>query len=95
MIASVLDDGPARSAGLIPGDHLIAVDDRRVNRRSLGELMENAEAGSRMTLTFFRRNQLRQVSVVLQPAPQDTCYLALESDPDNEVLERRRQWLGG
>ena len=94
IVASVLDDGPARNIGLIAGDHLIAVDDRRVDRQSLGQLLEHAEPGSRINLTFFRRDELRQASVILQSVPQDTCYLTLQSDPDNEVLQRRRQWLG-
>ena len=32
--------------------------------------------------------------VVLETAPQDTCYLALTEEPSDDALTRRQLWLG-
>jgi predicted metalloprotease with PDZ domain len=93
-LVSVLDGGAAERAGLNHGDVLVAIDRLRVTGRNLARRLARFESGERVTASVFRGDELVEVGIVLKPAPQDTCYLALHDQSDAQALERRRAWLG-
>jgi predicted metalloprotease with PDZ domain len=93
-LTAVLDGGPAQSAGLNPGDVLIAIDRLRVNERNLRRRLARFEAGERVTASVFRGDELIEVGLVLQRAPLDTATLRFSDEADAEALERRKAWLG-
>jgi predicted metalloprotease with PDZ domain len=94
-LASVLEGGPAQRAGLNPGDVLIALDRLRVTARNLKKRLARFESGERVTATIFRGDELKEVGLVLRPAPLDSCQLAAQEHADAAALGRREAWLGG
>jgi predicted metalloprotease with PDZ domain len=93
-LTSVLHGGSAERAGLNPGDVLVAIDRLRVTGRNLARRLARFETGERVTASVFRGDELLEVGIVLQPAPLDTCYLALRDRAEPAAVERRRAWLG-
>lgn len=77
LVAAVLDDGPALSAGLAHGDELVAIDGWRIGAddKSLTELLAERAAGQRVTVTLFRRDRQRQVEVTLAERPPDRYHI--------------------
>ncbi len=93
-LAHVLDGGAAQKAGLAAGDVIIAVDGIRVSRGALEKRLATYEAGATVRIHAFRRDELMEYPVVLEPAPADTCVLTFRDDVDDATLKRRAAWLG-
>ncbi len=93
-LTAVLDDGPAQRAGLQPGDVLVALDRLRITDRTLKRRLARFEPGERVTCSYFRGDELLEAGLVVQPAPQDTCWLRLEDRASRAAVERRKAWLG-
>jgi predicted metalloprotease with PDZ domain len=93
-LASVLADGPAERGGLNAGDHVIALDGYGIDAASLARRLARYEAGERVSIAFFRRNELLETEVTLASAPLDTCALVAHEAPRPEPLALRRAWLG-
>lgn len=90
-LANVYDDGPAQKAGLSAGDILVAVDGLMVSVAQLDALVRERAAGAAIHVHAFRRDELMEFDLVLEPAPANTCYLAL--DDRGQGAERRTRWL--
>ena len=93
-LAHVLDGGAAQEAGLAAGDVIIAVDGIRVSRGAIEKRLATYRAGTTVRVHAFRRDELMECSVVLKPAPADTCVLTFRGDVDDATLKRRAAWLG-
>ncbi len=94
-VTGVVRDAPAYQAGLTADDELVAVDGYRIsNEASLRERLHERKVGDRVTITLFRRDELRTVELTLAPAPQDKLVLQPVGEPDE--LQRRiyTSWLG-
>ena len=68
VVDTVFSDGPAYHADISPGDEIIALDGFRVSKESIGERLIGRSPGERVTLTIFRRDELREVDITLGPA---------------------------
>jgi predicted metalloprotease with PDZ domain len=93
-LTAVFAEGPAERAGLEPGDVLIALDRLKISDRNLKRRLSRFEPGERVTASFFRGDELIEAGLVLQPAPQDTCWLQLDERAGRAAAERRKAWLG-
>lgn len=93
-LTQLLDGGAAQSAGFIPGDHLIAINDLRISRATLPAQLAHFEDGEEVRVAAFRGDELVERTLVLQEAPLTTCFLALDDEADAEALARRELWLG-
>lgn len=84
-------DGPAGCAGLMVGDELLALDERRLHTPE--QLISRARPGSEQRLLIARRGTIR--TLVLRPQPPKPRRWQLLEDPQasSPALERRRQWL--
>jgi predicted metalloprotease with PDZ domain len=71
VVSNVLEDSPAWEGGLNSGDTLLALDGVRVTAATLPERLADRAPGDRVSLTVFRRDQLRTVDVVLGARPPD------------------------
>ncbi|MFM8526147.1 MAG: M61 family metallopeptidase [Cyanobacteriota bacterium] len=83
--------GPAETAGLMVGDELLGLEDRRLLKPE--QLGLASRVGKEQRLLIARRGEIRQLS--LRPeAPQPKRWLLIE-DPEASaaVLRRRSQWL--
>jgi predicted metalloprotease with PDZ domain len=93
-LTQLLDGAAAQAAGLNPGDHLLALDGRRVSARKLADLLSRYEEGETVTVGAFRRDEWRDFSLTLQAAPLTTCVLKLDDDTSAKSAARRELWLG-
>lgn len=57
--------GPAKEAGLMPGDILTEIDQREVSEDSIGELLSKHQPGDVVELTIVRGKKSRHLKVVL------------------------------
>jgi predicted metalloprotease with PDZ domain len=90
----VLENGPAQTAGLCPGDLVIAIEGVRVGERNLASRLAREDAGATVRVTAFRGDELIDVELVLTAPAADTCYLELDAGATAAALARRRAWLG-
>ena len=90
-LTHVLDGGSAQIAGLSPGDVLIALDGLRVTHKSLDGQLQRLRAETRVRAHAFRRDELIECSLHLQPAAADTCHLSVTGAA--AARKRRQRWL--
>jgi len=86
---------PAECAGLAPGDEAVAINDLKLSKANIDARLREYHAGDRITLSIFRRDQLMNLNIVLEEAPQDTCYLVIDNDASDAAEKNRRSWLSG
>jgi predicted metalloprotease with PDZ domain len=92
-LTHVYDGGAARAAGLSAGDVLVAVDGIRATHAGLERMLAAYPPGAALRVHAFRRDELREFSVVLGQAPLDTCVFCLNEDIDEATRRRRDRWL--
>ena len=93
-LTRLLDGGPAQSAGLSPGDHLIALDGLKVSASKLGEQLAHFDEGDTVPVIAFRGDELRKFSLTLQKAPLTTCFLEIDDKAPAADVARRELWFG-
>lgn len=92
-VTNVLDGGAAQAAGISAGDVLVAINGIRATQKNLENLIASCAPGSRIRVHLFRRDELMEFEVALQPAPADTCYLTQRSDRDEATEAKLSSWL--
>ena len=90
-LATVFDYSPAQAAGLSGGDVLVALDGLRVTPGNLDTMLARRQAGDTVTVHAFRRDELMQFSVRLDPPPAEDCKPKLAA----RATALRKGWLGG
>lgn len=93
-LVNVYDNGPAQLAGLSAGDIIFACNNIKVDKTSLEKLINTSPPGSQIMMHAFRRDELHTFNVVLQIAPDDTCYLEINNSAPSSKRQFRQQWLG-
>ena len=79
-------------AGLAAGDVVVAVDGLKASAGNLDTLLAGYQAGERVDVHAFRRDELMRFTVTLAASEADTAYLTL----DGEGLSAKgRAWLLG
>lgn len=92
-VCHVFDQGAAQLAGISAGDTIIAVNGLQVSRDNLENRIAMLPAGETIAVHLFRRDELMLFDVVLQQAPDDTCFLELLSNDRVDRIARRCEWL--
>jgi predicted metalloprotease with PDZ domain len=92
-LTHVLDAGCAQAAGLSAGDVIVAVDGLKVTSKTLEKRLAHLEAGDRVRLHFFRRDELTEREITLRGPAPDTCFVCVTS-ADAAARRRRAAWLG-
>ena len=90
---AVHNGGPAEKAGIAPGDELVALDGLRVGRSDAEARTRRYLPGDRSRVTVFRGDELMTLHLRWAKAPEDTCYLDIAADADDEQVRRRTDWL--
>lgn len=87
-ITSVAEYSAAKSAGLMAGDVVIAVDELKMTEHTWREV--SARAGEQLRLHLFRQQRLLTVTLPFDTAPTTVAMLTIPTSAP-EVLDR---WLG-
>lgn len=87
-ITHVFDGGPAQKAGFSAGDRLMALGGLAATPSLVTGLLSRHQKDDVLTAHLFRRDELLELSVQLDLAPTDTCYLSVGD------TEKSHRWLG-
>jgi predicted metalloprotease with PDZ domain len=88
-VANVFDDSPAQTAGLSAGDILLAINGLRVTPSNLDKQLDRHNAGGRIAVHAFRRDELMKFEIQLAPAASDKAKLTASVKANRQ----RKQWL--
>jgi len=94
VFLAVHNGGSAEQAGVSPGDELVALDGLRVNIEGCEARTRRYRPGDKSELSVFRGDELITLRMKWLEAPEDTCYLELLEEADDETMARRDDWLG-
>jgi predicted metalloprotease with PDZ domain len=92
VIQSVLSGSPAERAGLSAEDELVAADGLRLAPESWQLRIEGQPPGSQIRVSYFRRDELRETTVVLAEAPTDTWWIERIDPPSEAQRAAFRAW---
>ncbi|MDH3547180.1 MAG: PDZ domain-containing protein, partial [Gammaproteobacteria bacterium] len=95
VFATVTNGGPAEQAGVAPGDIAVALDGIALTEENCDRRLRSYHHGDALELAIFRGVDLITTTIKLRSAPEDTCYLQLSKDIDDETEDRRTAWLAG
>lgn len=88
LVTSVVKDGPADVAGILPGDIIVSINDKRVEHiNALGYRLTTVGIGNLAKLELLSRGETKAAELTLMAAP--------ETIPANETALPRRSALGG
>ena len=94
-VAAVLTDTPAYQAGISADDEIVAVDGYRVtDDAGLRERLNDRKVGERVTLTLFRREEIRTIEVELAASAGDKLAIEPVAQPDAIQQQIYAGWLG-
>jgi predicted metalloprotease with PDZ domain len=94
-VVNVLAGGSSEGHDLYAGDEIVALDGFRVSdERSLERRVAARRPGEAVRLTLFRRDELRQVEVVLSERPPDKIEIVPVDEPTPEQRALHLAWLG-
>ncbi len=89
LVSQVVEDSPAKRAGLQAGDVVISYDNKRVDKmRDLPRLVANTAANSEITLGIWRNESKLEVSAVISKtdAADEQAATKVESSHSEELL---------
>jgi predicted metalloprotease with PDZ domain len=93
VVSAALEGGPGAVAGLYAGDELVALDGFRLDAAGLKDRLAARAAGDVVTLTVFRRDELRTIPVTLAARPADKHEVLPVEDPTDAERAAYTAWL--
>jgi len=91
-ITHVFNESSAEQAGLSVNDIIVAINGFKATPARL-ESCGLLEPNTVLEIHVFRYDELQQYSLILQPAPLDTCVLFIEENAPISTIKKRQQWL--
>ncbi|MEC7984876.1 MAG: PDZ domain-containing protein [Myxococcota bacterium] len=92
-LRNVYTGSPAQLAGMSANDVVIAIDNIKVDSKTIFDRILGYPAGAIVKVHAFRRDELHVFDVVLQSPPCDKAYLTLKRDATEEEITRLNHWL--
>jgi predicted metalloprotease with PDZ domain len=93
LVEAVFADGPAYHADLSVGDEIVALDGYRVSEATLSERLADRQPGDRVTLTLFRRDELREATLALGQRPYNQVEIKPRPDATPEQRAVYEGWM--
>lgn len=93
-VTCALAGGPAEAAGLYAHDEIVALDGWRVDHEGLKDRLAAKRPGEVVTLTLFRRDELRTVEVTLGARPPEKLEVLPVAEPTDAQRAHYEAWLG-
>jgi len=94
LVASVQSDGPAHTAGIAPGDEILALADLRVDTQRWAEILPSvAVPEHKLGVLIARRGVIQRLEIAPGKSPGS---ISIEPDPaaDTAAQELRQGWIG-
>lgn len=92
-LATVFEGGAAQAAGLSGGDILVAIDGLRVLPGKLDALLARYRPGDTVTVSYFRRDELRVARVVVAAGLPTACRIVPDDRSRGAAKRHRNNWL--
>jgi len=92
-ITQVFNGESAEIAGLSAGDIVIAVNNLQVNKSNITNIVNSYEEGEKLHIHAFRRDELKEFTLILKPAELTTCYLQLDDQTNEDRMQNQKKWL--
>jgi predicted metalloprotease with PDZ domain len=92
-IRAVLEGGPAFTAGLNASDELIAINNSRVTASNFADLKMTLTPGETVTISYFRRDTLREITLTVAAKANTKLKLELVADPTPAQRQAFTDWL--
>ena len=86
-------DSPAAKAGLSVDDEILGLDGTRVSAKTLADKLKAAAPGDKVRVLYTRRDQIREVEVVLGPSTEPDFKIQPMPNPDPLQAEILKDWL--
>jgi predicted metalloprotease with PDZ domain len=93
-VATVLSDGPAYAAGVVPGDLVLAVNGQRLRPGELDAITRKLAPGDQVRLTLSRYDTLREVTFAAGQRPGAKFPLRRSKQAGAEAVAAYESWLG-
>ncbi len=94
LVTAALDGGPAVGAGIYANDEIIALDGFRCDLSGLKDRLAGRAPGDRVTLTLFRREELRSIAITLGEKPPEKWEVVPVEDPTDAERAAYQAWMG-
>ena len=94
IIEQVIRGRAAATAGVIPGDELLAINGQRILPGNMVGQINRLRIGDRIELTLSRHGQLLTIPVDVEPAIPESYAITLKTDATRREKDRLQEWLG-
>lgn len=94
VVSRVLRDSSAWKAGLAVGDEIVAINGMRLRTDSFKERLRNFSVGEKLTLQYFRRETLQEITVVLDEDYSKPAKIKLVESATEQQKAFYKAWLG-
>ncbi len=92
-VATVANGSPAETAGLAPGDELVAFDGLRISASTIDRRLKDFEPGDSVAVAAFRGDEFYETQLDLAAAPGRIAWLESVDDIDTETAGLKAAWL--
>ncbi len=82
----------AQESGLYVGDEIVSVNQQALSAKELPGVINKSPEGKTLTIGILRDKVLREISVLLKDSEPTFAVLSVQSDLDNQTLERQNRW---
>jgi predicted metalloprotease with PDZ domain len=87
VVKQVLENSPAEQAGIAVNDHLIAIDNFRLNNLNIEKVLSTVSSKT-TTVHYFRKDKLYQAPLTVEESPEFVASLTIKD------AEKAKLWLG-
>lgn len=94
LVEQVVRGHAGSSAGLLPGDELIAIADQRVTPLNYNDMLNRLRPGEQVSLTVARHGRLMTLQTEVQTAIPDKYRIIPNPKIRNREKKRLEEWLG-
>ena len=92
-ITHIFNEESAELAGLSAGDTIIAINSLQVNKSNIDKIINSYPVNEKLIVHAFRRDELKEFTLILKPAELTTCYLQVNNKIHKDNMKNQKEWL--
>lgn len=93
LVQTTMSGSPAHSAGIDPGDEILAIASHRVNTEQLNVRLQNYQPGDTISITIFQQDQLKTLAVTLAEPQPNSYQVKKNPKASAQQQEKLKGWL--